>query len=172
MRRNLSRGVEQNRSLSFTRPGGGGGGCFYILSRGVRLNSGICSPNLLPPVGNRSWWQGLASGDSHVVVVDSGGLAGGARRGHQPTCRFMTWGATGTEGRQAAGVHSTSPSMYYPALALNPSSFVTNIGTLKWSLKVTGRKSGACRLVAYRRLKTKNSHEYRRQSDPANDRAD
>ena len=27
----------------------------------------------------------------------------GGQGGHQPTCRFMTWGATGTEGRQASG---------------------------------------------------------------------
>ena len=27
----------------------------------------------------------------------------GGQGGHQPTCRFMTWGATGTEGRHASG---------------------------------------------------------------------
>ena len=56
-----------------------------------------------------------------------GGGGGGGQGGHQPTCRFMTWGAMGTEGCQAGPgcrCYSTSPSrqctcMYYPALALN-----------------------------------------------------
>ena len=59
----------------------------------------------------------MCSGSSDAAV-GSGGLAGGGKGGHQPTCRFMTWGATGTEGRQHAGVRS----MYYPALALDQSS--------------------------------------------------
>ena len=55
----------------------------------------------------------------HVILI-SGGLAGlgdggGGGGGARGAPTHLPLYGVGRHGRQAAGVHSTSPSMYYPA---------------------------------------------------------